>query len=67
MDMSSEHLVLGIDVNSDFIPVLLSLSALILYLYAAVNSCRTYRKWPLARAIYWFLGILCAVLPLLVH
>jgi putative membrane protein len=61
--MPNEHHAHGINVNSDFIFMLLGLSALILYLFAVVNSSRTYRKWPVARAIYWFLGILCAVLP----
>ncbi|NQX58578.1 cytochrome c oxidase assembly protein [Paenibacillus qinlingensis] len=62
--MSNEHLSHGIDVNSDLLLILLGLSAIILYLYAAVNSSRTYSSWPVARALYWFLGTLCAVLSI---
>lgn len=61
--MTNDHLKHGIAVNSDSILILLGLCALFLYLYAAVKSSRTYRKWPVARAIYWFFGIFCAVLP----
>lgn len=61
--MSNEHHAHGTDINSNLILILLGLSALFLYLYAAVNSSRTYRKWPVTRVIYWFLGILCALLP----
>ncbi|KRF03395.1 hypothetical protein ASG89_23445 [Paenibacillus sp. Soil766] len=62
--MSNEHLAHGSYVNSNFILILLGLSALIFYLYAAKKSSRTFRKWPVARVIYWFLGIFCAVLPI---
>ncbi|OAS14871.1 cytochrome c oxidase assembly protein [Paenibacillus oryzisoli] len=60
--MSNEHHVHGMDGNPDFILLLLGLGALLLYLYAVVKSNRMYRKWPFARAIYWFLGLLCALL-----
>lgn len=61
--MTNEHHMHGIDVHTDFIFMLLGISAFFLYLYAAMHSSRTYRKWPITRAIYWLLGILCAVLP----
>lgn len=61
--MTNEHHMHGIDVHTDFIFMLLGSSAFFLYLFAAVHSSRTYRKWPITRVIYWLLGILCAVLP----
>ncbi|OCT14348.1 hypothetical protein A8709_26350 [Paenibacillus pectinilyticus] len=62
--MSNEHLSHGIGVHSDLLLILLALSAIILYLYAAVNSSRTYRRWPVTRTLYWFLGTLCALLSI---
>ncbi|MDU0203312.1 cytochrome c oxidase assembly protein [Paenibacillus sp. MAH-36] len=60
--MTNDHFSHGSGAYSDFILILLFSVVLLLYLYAAVISSRTYKQWPFSRYTYWLIGLLCIAL-----